>query len=221
VGPNAGLGTCADLTVASFMAASCNYTGLMHWYELFNRLSVACRCQSRASGQPHDGILHYTAGLTHHCCSCWGETAVLLGCRCGKMMQSQFHDMPSMSTGLTVTVVRRARALHSYCLAICVNYECSNWRPAPQLCLPLLLAAAITTTDMCSAVNGTWAPAACRSTQQPCGLAHSLPLTLLLPHSHLFVRCRCRCLQQSPPRTPAALSTAPGRQPPAASRSSL
>jgi hypothetical protein len=112
VGPNAGLGTCADLTVASFMAASCNYTGLMHWYELFNRLSVACRCQSRASGQPHDGILHYTAGLTHHCCSCWGETAVLLGCRCGKMMQSHFHDMPSMSTGLTVTVVRRARTLH-------------------------------------------------------------------------------------------------------------
>ncbi|WIA39872.1 hypothetical protein OEZ86_013316 [Tetradesmus obliquus] len=28
VGPNAGLGTCADLTVASFMAASCNYTAI-------------------------------------------------------------------------------------------------------------------------------------------------------------------------------------------------
>jgi hypothetical protein len=33
--------------------------------------------------------------------------------------------------------------------------------------LPVLLPAAITTTDTCSTVNGTWAPAACSITQQP------------------------------------------------------
>lgn len=36
--------------------------------------------------------------------------------------------------------------------------------PAPFLVLPCT---AVMTSDMCSAVNGTWAPAACKVSQQP------------------------------------------------------